>query len=116
VEIKTQTDESATLRRVTCSTSARSQRRYAQPVMLFPGIAPRHRGGCRWQGHETFTRYASGRGVIPIAILARAGEARTGALAGRRPSVKLARAGARRRPLISSRAEMRAHPREGETR
>ena len=40
------------------------------PAMIFPGIAPDIVAMPVGQGHETFTRYASGRGANPIAILA----------------------------------------------
>ena len=41
------------------------------------------------QGHETFTRYASGRGENPVAILAPLTEADTGALAWAATRVKI---------------------------
>ncbi len=62
------------------------------------------------QGHETFTRYASKRGVNPIAILAPATEAETGALAWAATRVKIARVGDSDRSLIMFAGEMREHP------
>ena len=46
------------------------------PAMIVPGIAPDVIAMPVGQGHETFTRYASGRGVNPIAILAPVGRSR----------------------------------------
>lgn len=51
------------------------------PVYVSPGIAPDVIAMPVGQGHETFTRYASGRGANPIAILAPMTEPETGALA-----------------------------------
>ena len=43
------------------------------------------------QGHETFTRYASGRGANPLAILAPVAEPATGQLAWAATRVKITR-------------------------
>ena len=43
------------------------------------------------QGHETFTRYASGRGSSPVTVLAPVVEPETGALAWAATRVKIAR-------------------------
>lgn len=51
------------------------------PALIFPGIAPDVVAMPLGQGHETFTRYASGRGANPIRVLAPVGEAETGELA-----------------------------------
>jgi len=45
------------------------------------------------QGHDTFTRYASGRGANPISILAPVTEATTGALAWAATRVKVTKVG-----------------------
>ena len=84
--------------------------------MIFPGIAPDIVAMPVGQGHETFTRYASGRGVNPIAILAPAAEAETGALAWAATRVTIARVGEGDGRLIMFAGEMREHPHEGETR
>ena len=68
------------------------------------------------QGHDNFTRYASGRGVNPIAILAPVDEPETGALAWAATRVKIARVGDRDGRLILFAGEMREHPHERETR
>ena len=51
------------------------------PALLSPGIAPDVIAMPVGQGHETFTRYASGRGANPLSILAPTVEPQTGALA-----------------------------------
>ena len=45
------------------------------PVVISPGIGPDAVAMPVGQGHETFTRYASGRGANPLAILAPMAEA-----------------------------------------
>jgi anaerobic selenocysteine-containing dehydrogenase len=70
------------------------------PVVITPGIAPDIVAMPVGQGHETFTRYASGRGSNPIAILAPIAEARTGGLAWAATRVKVTRAGAGAGALI----------------
>ena len=85
-------------------------------VMIFPGIAPDIVAMPVGQGHETFTRYASGRGVNPIALLAPIAVPETGALAWAATRVKITRAGDPDRNLIMFAGEMREHPHEGETR
>jgi anaerobic selenocysteine-containing dehydrogenase len=51
------------------------------PAFVSPAIAPDVVAMPVGQGHETFTRYASGRGANPIRILAPMAEAETGSLA-----------------------------------
>jgi molybdopterin-containing oxidoreductase family iron-sulfur binding subunit len=51
------------------------------PAVISPGIAPNIVAMPMGQGHETFTRYASGRGANPISLLAPMIEPETGALA-----------------------------------
>jgi anaerobic selenocysteine-containing dehydrogenase len=86
------------------------------PAMIFPGIAPDVVAMPIGQGHEHFTRYASQRGVNPIAILAPATEPETGALAWAATRVSIARAGDADRSLIMFAGEMREHPHEHGTR
>jgi anaerobic selenocysteine-containing dehydrogenase len=93
-----------------------SQGTLRAPVMIFPGIAPDIVAMPVGQGHETFTRYASGRGVNPIGILAAATETDTGALAWAATRVKIVRAGDNDRSLIMFGGELREHPHEGEKR
>ena len=68
------------------------------------------------QGHETFTRYASGRGVNPIEILAPVADAETGSLAWAATRVKMARVADADGSLIVFAGEMRENPHEGGTR
>ena len=86
------------------------------PAMIFPGVAPDVIAMPVGQGHETFTRYASNRGVNPIGILAPATDAETGALAWAATRVKIARAGGGNGSLIMFAGEMREHPHEHEMR
>ena len=82
------------------------------PALLWPGLAPDVIAMPVGQGHRTFTRYASGRGDNPIAILAPVLEHDTGALAWAATRVKIARAGDADGSLILFAAEMREHPDE----
>jgi anaerobic selenocysteine-containing dehydrogenase len=86
------------------------------PAMIFPGIAPDVIAMPVGQGHEHFTRYASGRGVNPIAILAPVIDTGTGALAWAATRVAIARAGGPDGSLVMFAGEMREHPHEHETR
>jgi anaerobic selenocysteine-containing dehydrogenase len=63
------------------------------PAVLSPGIAPDMVAMPVGQGHENFTRFASGRGTNPLAILAPLAEQETGSLAWAATRVKIARAG-----------------------
>jgi menaquinone reductase, molybdopterin-binding-like subunit len=61
------------------------------PAFLNPGIAPDAVAMPVGQGHTNFTRYASGRGVNPISILAPVTTAETGTLAWSATRVKITR-------------------------
>jgi anaerobic selenocysteine-containing dehydrogenase len=63
------------------------------PAFLSPGIAPDAIAIPVGQGHTNFTRYATNRGVNPIAILAPMTVGDTGALAWAATRVKIARVG-----------------------
>jgi menaquinone reductase, molybdopterin-binding-like subunit len=63
------------------------------PALLTPAIAPDAVAMPVGQGHKTFTRYASGRGANPIALLGPMSEPETGSLAWAATRVKVARAG-----------------------
>jgi len=93
-----------------------SQGTVRAPAMIFPGIAPDVVAMPVGQGHDSFTRYATKRGVNPIAILAPIAEAETGALAWAATRVKIARAGDPDGSLIMFAGEMRENPHEHETR
>jgi anaerobic selenocysteine-containing dehydrogenase len=62
-------------------------------AMITPGIAPDLLAMPMGQGHTTFTRYATGRGANPMAIVAPLAEPTTGALAWAATRVRLTRAG-----------------------
>jgi menaquinone reductase, molybdopterin-binding-like subunit len=63
------------------------------PAVLSPGIAPDMVAMPAGQGHENFSRYASGRGTNPLSILAPLAEHETGSLAWAATRVKIMRAG-----------------------
>jgi anaerobic selenocysteine-containing dehydrogenase len=62
-------------------------------AMISPGIAPDLVAMPAGQGHQTFTRYASGRGENPVSLLAPMREATTGALAWAATRVRISRVG-----------------------
>ncbi len=70
------------------------------PAFLSPGIAPDGVAIPVGQGHTNFTRYATNRGVNPIAILAPATVPETGTLAWAATRVKIARVGGPDESLI----------------
>jgi anaerobic selenocysteine-containing dehydrogenase len=61
------------------------------PAAFTPGVAPDVIAMPTGQGHETFTRYASGRGSNPVKVLAPVVEPETGALAWAATRVKIAK-------------------------
>jgi anaerobic selenocysteine-containing dehydrogenase len=63
------------------------------PAILSPGIAPDMVAMPVGQGHENFSRFATGRGANPLSILAPLTEHETGSLAWAATRVKLSRAG-----------------------
>jgi anaerobic selenocysteine-containing dehydrogenase len=81
------------------------------PALISPGIAPDVLAMPVGQGHESFTRYASGRGTNPIRILAPILEPETGTLAWAATRVRLSRAGGKGE-LILFAGGMREHESE----
>jgi anaerobic selenocysteine-containing dehydrogenase len=63
------------------------------PALLSPGIAPNVAAMPVGQGHQTFTRYASGRGANPLSILAPLTESETGLPAWSATRVRITRLG-----------------------
>jgi menaquinone reductase, molybdopterin-binding-like subunit len=116
VEINPQTAERLQIGQGDLVDVTSSQGTVRAAVMIFPGIAPDIVAMPVGQGHETFTRHASGRGVNPIAILAPVAEPETGALAWAATRVKVTRVGDGDGRLIMFAGEMREHPHEGEIR
>ena len=70
---------------------ASSQGSVRAPAFVSPAIAPDVIAMPVGQGHETFTRFASGRGANPIRILAPVEEPETGALAWAATRVRVSR-------------------------
>jgi anaerobic selenocysteine-containing dehydrogenase len=68
-----------------------SQGAVRSPAVVSPGIAPDLIAMPVGQGHQNFTRYASGRGANPISILAPISESETGSLAWAATRVKVAK-------------------------
>jgi hypothetical protein len=64
------------------------------------------------QGHENYTRYASGRGENPIRILAPIYEKETGTLAWAATRVKIAKAGNADGRLVLIAGSLRDYPPE----
>jgi len=116
VEINPQTAERLGVKQADVIEVTSTQGTLRAPAMISPGIAPDVVAMPVGQGHESFTRFASGRGANPIAILAPLTESETGALAWAATRVKIARAGDDNGSLIMFAGEMREHPHEGETR
>jgi len=87
-------------------------------AFVSPSIAPDVVAMPVGQGHQNYTRYATGRGANPIEILAPAAEPTTGALAWAATRVKVTRVGEPDGTLIlfSARGELREAPHEGHTR
>jgi anaerobic selenocysteine-containing dehydrogenase len=79
------------------------------PAVLTPGIAPDIVAMPVGQGHQMFTRYASGRGENPVGVLAPVTEAATGALAWAATRVRVTRAGGPDGRLILFAGGMREH-------
>lgn len=80
------------------------------PAVISPGLAPDVIAMPVGQGHEAFTRYASGRGSNPVSILAPVTEPITGSLAWAATRVQIARAGDGDGQLILFAGEMRETP------
>jgi len=87
-----------------------SQGTLQAPALLSPGIAPDVVAMPVGQGHQTYTRYASGRGSNPLSILAAVTEQDTGAMAWAATRVRIAKAEKpATKPLIVFSGGMREH-------
>lgn len=80
------------------------------PALIYPGIAPDTVAMPMGQGHERFTRYASGRGANPISILAPVTVPETGSLAWAATRVKISKVG--KGKLVLFAGGLREHPLE----
>ena len=78
-------------------------------ALVSPGIAPDLVAMPVGQGHQSFTRYASGRGENPIQLLAPLTEPETGSLAWAATSVRITRVGGPDGRLILFAGGMREH-------
>jgi anaerobic selenocysteine-containing dehydrogenase len=83
------------------------------PALISPGIAPRTIAMPMGQGHEHFTRYASGRGANPIGILAPVTDTETGALAWAATRVTVTRVARNDGSLILFAGATRERPEAG---
>jgi anaerobic selenocysteine-containing dehydrogenase len=113
IEINPRTAERLGISRGDIVEVTSSQGTLRVPALLSPGIAPDVVAMPVGQGHETFTRYASGRGQNPIRLLAALTEPATGALAWAATRVRLARVQGATGELILFAGEMRERPNEG---
>jgi anaerobic selenocysteine-containing dehydrogenase len=81
------------------------------PAVLSPGIAPDVVAMPVGQGHDTYTRFASGRGANPISILSPTLEPETGALAWAATRVRISKVSSDG-GLVLFAGEMKEHPDE----
>jgi len=82
------------------------------PAFPSPGIAPDVVAMPAGQGHDNFTRYATGRGSNPISILAPVAEPETGALAWAATRVKITRVADADGSLVLFAGSLRDYPPE----
>jgi len=82
------------------------------PAFPSPGIAPDVVAMPAGQGHENFTRYATGRGANPISILAPIAESETGTLAWAATRVKITRVADADGSLVLFAGSLREYPPE----
>ena len=93
VEINSKTAEKLAIRQGDLLEVASQHGKLRAPAMVTPGIAPDVVAMPMGQGHENFTRYATGRGANPISILAPMQVAETGSLAWAATRVKISAVG-----------------------
>jgi anaerobic selenocysteine-containing dehydrogenase len=91
LELNLQTAEQLGIRQGDLVEVTSTQGSIRVPAFPSPGIAPDVVAMPVGQGHENFTRYATGRGENPIRILAPVKEPETGALAWAATRVKIAK-------------------------
>jgi anaerobic selenocysteine-containing dehydrogenase len=91
VEINPQAAEMLGVRDGDIVEIASTQGSVRAPAVLSPGLGPDVVAMPTGQGHERFTRYASGRGSNPLSILAPAVEPATGQLAWASTRVRITR-------------------------
>jgi anaerobic selenocysteine-containing dehydrogenase len=111
-EINLQTAEKLGIRQGDWVEIASRQGTIRVPAFPSPGIAPDVVAMPAGQGHDNFTRYASGRGANPIGILAPVTEAETGALAWAATRVKITRVADADGTLVLFAGSLRDYPPE----
>jgi anaerobic selenocysteine-containing dehydrogenase len=112
VEINLQTAERLGIRQGDIIEITSSQGSIQAPAFPSPGIAPDVVAMPVGQGHENFTRYATGRGENPIKILAPIKEETTGALAWAATRVKIAKVANADGRLVMFGGSLREYPGE----
>jgi anaerobic selenocysteine-containing dehydrogenase len=112
VEINLQTAEKMGIRQGDLVEITSSQGSIRVPAFPSPGIAPDVVAMPAGQGHENYTRYATGRGVNPVEILAPVSEPQTGALAWAATRVKIAKVGEADGSLVLYAGSLRDYPPE----
>jgi anaerobic selenocysteine-containing dehydrogenase len=112
VEINLQTAERLGIRQGDIVEITSSQGSIQAPAFPSPGIAPDVVAMPVGQGHENFTRYATGRGENPIKILAPMKDEATGALAWAATRVKVARVADADGRLVMFGGSLREYPGE----
>jgi anaerobic selenocysteine-containing dehydrogenase len=112
VEINPKTAEKLAIQQGDLLEVASQHGKLRAPALVTPGIAPDVVAMPIGQGHENFTRYATGRGANPISILAPMQVAETGSLAWAATRVKVSAVGHGKLVLFGgSLTEAPAHPR-----
>ena len=112
IEINMQTAERLGIRQGDIVEVTSTQGSIRAPAFPSPGIAPDVVAMPAGQGHENFTRYATGRGENPIRILAAVNEPETGALAWAATRVKLAKVADADGSLVLFAGSLRDYPGE----
>ena len=112
VEINMQVAERLGIRQGDLVEITSSQGSIRVPAFPSPGIAPDVIAMPVGQGHENYTRYASGRGENPIGILAPIYEKETGALAWAATRVKIAKTANADGRLVLIAGSLRDYPPE----
>jgi anaerobic selenocysteine-containing dehydrogenase len=116
VEINLQTAEKMGIRQGDIVEITSSQGSIRVPAFPSPGIAPDVVAMPAGQGHENYTRYATGRGANPIEILAPVKEPETGAIAWAATRVKIAKVAEADGSLVLIAGSLRDYPPEGQHR
>ncbi len=112
VEINVQTADGLGIRQGDLVEITSSQGSIRAPAFPSPGIAPDVVAMPVGQGHENYTRYATGRGENPISILAPVKEPETGTLAWAATRVKIAKVADADGRLVLFAGSLREYPGE----